>query len=271
MRLGISSYTYVWAVAVPGYRPPREPLTAAGLLARAAELGVRVVQIADNLPLDRMSSGEIAELATMAREHGLQIEVGTCGIEPKHLRPCLKLAVQLQSPLLRVVIDTDVCQPSLNEVVASLKELLPEFAAANVRLAIENHDRFPARTLAEIVEHCYSPFLGICLDTANSLGCGEDVHTVLNVLRPHIINVHIKDFRVVRLTHKKGFVVEGCPAGQGVLDIPALIAELRKLQRELSVVLELWPAPEATIEQSIAKEEAWARESIAYLRQFISD
>jgi sugar phosphate isomerase/epimerase len=271
MRLGISSYTYVWAVGVPGYPPPQEPLTAAGLLAKASELGVRVVQIADNLPLDRMSSGEIAELATMAREDGLQIEVGTCGIEPPHLRTYLKLAVQLRSPLVRVVIDTDTHQPSPDEVVRSLTTILPEFAAANTRLAIENHDRFPARTLAEIIVRCDSSFLGICLDTANSLGCGEDVHTVLNVVGPHIINVHIKDFRVVRLTHKKGFVVEGCPAGQGVLDIPTLNAELRRLQRELSVILELWPAPEATIEQSIAKEEAWARESIAYLRQFISD
>src|SRR4051794_40193573 len=112
MRLGISSYTYVWAVGVPGYPPPQEPLTAAGLLAKAAELGVRVVQIADNLPLDRLSGSEIAKLATMAREHGLQIEVGTCGIEPEHLRAYLKLADQLHSPVVRVVIDTDTRHPS---------------------------------------------------------------------------------------------------------------------------------------------------------------
>lgn len=153
---------------------------------------------------------------------------------------------------------------------ASLQAILPDFASANVRLAIENHDRFPAKTLADIIERCGSSQLGICFDTANSLGCGEDVHTVLSVLRPHIINVHVKDFRVTRLPHKKGFLVEGCPAGQGILKIPTLIAELQKDQRELSVILEQWPAPEATIEQSIAKEEAWARESISYLRQFIS-
>jgi sugar phosphate isomerase/epimerase len=271
MRLGISSYTYVWAVGVPGYVPPKQTLTAAGLLAKAAELGVSVVQIADNLPLDRMPSVEIDELAAMARDYELQLEVGTCGGEPDHLRAYLNLAVQLRSPLVRVVIDTDVYHPSPNEVVASLQEVLPEFAAANVRLAIENHDRFPAGTLADILERCASPYLGICLDTANSLGCGEDVHSVVNVLRPHIINAHIKDFCVSRLPHKKGFLVEGCPAGHGVLEIPALIADLRMLQLELSVILELWPSPEATIERSIAKEEAWATESIYYLRQFIPD
>jgi len=271
MRLGISGYTFVWSVGVPGYPQPKEPLTVAGLLTKATELGVKVVQIADNLALDRLSIAEIDELASQARDKKLQLEVGTCGIEREHLHTYLKLAIRLRSPLVRVVMDTDSCQPSPSEVIASLQAVLPEFALANVRLAIENHDRFPARTLAEILERCASPYLGICLDTANSLGCGEDVHTVLSVLRPHIINVHLKDFSVARLPHKKGFLVEGCAAGQGVLEIPVLIAELRKLERELSVILEQWPAPEATIEQSIAKEEAWTRQSITYLRQFISD
>lgn len=271
MRLGISSYTYVWSIGVPGYPAPKDPLTARGLLAKAAELGVEVVQIADNLPLDRLSKTEIDQLVGLACDHKLQLEVGTCGIQPPHLRTYLNLAIRLRSPLLRVVIDTDTQQPSIDETVAALKAILPEFAAVDVRLAIENHDRVPARLLKDIIERCGSPYLGICLDTANSLGCGEDVHSVLSVLRPYIINVHIKDFRVNRLQHKKGFLVEGCPAGQGVLDIPGLVAELRQLRRELSVILELWPVPEQSIEQSIAKEDAWARESIRYLRNFVSE
>src|SRR4051812_23090467 len=140
MRLGISSYTYVWAAGVPGYPRPKEPLTAAGLLATATDLDVDVVQIADNLPLDRLSSGEIDELASQARDRKLQLEVGTCGIERGHLRTYLKLAASLHSPLVRVVIDTDTSQPSPNDIVASLQAVLPEFAAANVCLAIENHD-----------------------------------------------------------------------------------------------------------------------------------
>ena len=50
MRAGLSSYTYTWAVGVPGYSPAR-PLTLVQLLERAASLSVSVVQIADNLPL----------------------------------------------------------------------------------------------------------------------------------------------------------------------------------------------------------------------------
>ena len=61
----------------------------------------------------------------------------------------------------------------------------------------------------------------------------------------------------------------GCPAGQGLLDIPSLLAALRAMNRSPSVILEHWPPPEPTIEASIAKEEAWTSESIRYLRELL--
>ena len=53
MRLGIGSYTYGWAIGVSGHAPER-PMGALDLLERAAELGVGLVQVADNLPLHRL-------------------------------------------------------------------------------------------------------------------------------------------------------------------------------------------------------------------------
>lgn len=269
MRLGLSSYAFVWAAGVPGYPQPPRPLNAEDLLDKALELGVRVVQIADNLPLDRLSDSALASLAQRANRVQIDLEVGTCGIEPQHLHNYLAIATRLGSPLLRIVLDTDAVQPSPQEAIALLREVLPAFRRAGVCLAIENHDRFPAAVLAEIVECSGSDGLGICLDTANSLGCGEDVHSVLRALGPWVVNVHIKDFLPRRLPHKKGFTIEGCAAGQGALDIPRLLAELRAFHRDPNCILELWPAPEATNEASIAKEDAQARKSIAYLRQYI--
>jgi len=271
MRLGISSYAYVWSVGVPGHPQPRRPLTAEGLLAKARELGVRVLQIADNLPLDRLSAGELDRLARVALEREISLEVGTCGIETIHLRTYLDLAVRLKSPLVRVVIDMADVQPTPDEAVTALREVLPEFSRAGVCLAIENHDRFRAVALRDIIDRCASQSIGICLDTANSLGCGEDLHTVLQTLGPHVVNLHLKDFRPRRLAHQKGFVIEGCPAGQGLVDVPRLLADLRSHQRDPNMILELWPPPETTIEESIAKEEAWARESIRYLRTLIAE
>jgi sugar phosphate isomerase/epimerase len=270
MRLGISSYTYVWAVGVPGYPQPQSPLTVLDLLAKATELGVSVLQIADNLPLDRLPARELDRLAAQAAERRITIEAGTCGIRPPQLRTYLDIAVRLRSPILRVVIDTTDFHPSPDEVVGLLGEVLPEFERAGVCLAVENHDRFPAATLATIVERCDSDHLGIVLDTANSLGCGEDVHTVLRSLGLWVVNLHVKDFSARRMDHRKGFIIEGCPAGQGLVDIPRLLDELRGLARDPNVILELWPPPEASIEASIAKEETWTRQSIDYLRQFVT-
>jgi 3-oxoisoapionate decarboxylase len=271
MRLGISSYTYVWGVGVPGFPQPQRPLTAIDLLDRAVELGVTVVQIADNLPLHEMSPVQLMELAAAAQCRGITLEVGTSGIQPAHLLRYRDIAVHLQSALLRVVLDTDKSHPTADEAAAALDAVLPRFAESNVTIAIENHDRFPAATLATMMDRFESPHLGICLDTANSLGCGEDLATVLRVLGPWVVNLHVKDFCAHRLPHKKGFLIEGCPAGTGLLHIPRLLDDLRGLSRDPNVILEFWPPPENSVEASAVKEDVWARESVAYLRQLISN
>lgn len=269
MRLGIGSYTYVWSVGVPGFPQAQRPLTAFDLLDKAADLGVAVVQIADNLPLHELSGTQLSELADSAKSRGITLEVGTSGIQPVHLLRYRDIAVQLQASLLRVVIDTDKQHPSADEAVTALTAVLPRFAESDVTIAIENHDRFPAATLATLMDRLDSPQFGICLDTANSLGCGEDLATVLRILGPWVVNLHVKDFCVRRLPHKKGFIIEGCPAGSGLLHIPRLLDELRGLSRDPNVILEFWPPPEGSIEASVSKEDNWAHESIAYLRQLI--
>ena len=89
------------------------------------------------------------------------------------------MATRLGSPLLRVVLDTDDHHPSADEAVSTLHSVLPDFERAGVCLAIENHDRFPAAVLARMLQRLDSPHVGICLDTANSLGCGEGLETLL--------------------------------------------------------------------------------------------
>jgi sugar phosphate isomerase/epimerase len=271
MRLGVGSYTFVWAVGVPGYPAPPQPMTAEPLLAKAAELGVSVVQIADNLPLDRLTEGELASLRACADRLGIDLEVGTCGIARDHLLRYLDLARRLRSRVLRLVLDTEDHHPEPAEALAALRAVLPDFERAGIALAIENHDRFPAATLAALVADLGAESAGICLDTANSLGCLETVEAVLATLGPRVINVHVKDFRIERLAHKKGFVIEGCPAGRGQLDIPGLLAALRTLGRDPSIILELWPPPEPDVAAAVAKEAAWAAESVHYLRRFLAE
>ena len=268
MQLGISSYAYAWAVGVPGY-PPAQPLSALDLLDKAASLGVRVVQIADNLPLDSLTPTEIDELAECARQLAITIEVGTRGIAYDHLLNHLKLAQLLGSPILRVVVDTPHSHPSDDEVVARIREFVPKLERSKVILAIENHDRFTAQCLARIVERIDSEYVGVCLDTVNTLGALQGPEVVVDTLAPWTVNLHIKDFTISRASHLMGFLVEGRPAGQGQLDVPWLLRRLDEAGRDPNAILELWTPPEETVEETISKEDRWASASVSYLREFI--
>lgn len=267
MKPGISSWAYPWAVGVPGQEPTR-PLTAFDLLERAVELRVHVVQIADNLPLHLLSEDELDRLHQRTIDLDLELEVGTVGIAPQHLRTYLNIATHLQSYLLRIVIDTPERRPSEEEIVRALKDAAPDFQRAGVRLLIENHDRFPASALKRMLEEIDNPYVGICLDTVNSLGSLEVVDTVLDKLRPWIMNVHLKDFTIERSNHKMGFLVRGAPLGEGRLDVPGLIRQIRSLPYEANLILELWPSPEHDLDSTLKKEQSWVGSSIERLHSW---
>lgn len=286
MRLGIGSYTFAWAIGVPGH-PPARPLTPQDLLRRADELGVRVVQFCDNLPLmpfptegwaepcptwDNRWKSSVEEFGSFARERDIAIEVGTRGLaDAANLLAQLELAKHFHAPFVRLVVDSKGHEPSPEECVSRLRPLLPRFADAGVKLALENHDRFSSATLARLVEQLGPDRVGICLDTVNSFGALEGSEVVVKTLAPYTLNLHIKDFTIGRVSSQMGFVINGCAAGRGRLNVPWLLAELRAAGRDVNAILELWTPFGSTLDDTIAREAAWAEESVRYLRQLIPD
>jgi 3-oxoisoapionate decarboxylase len=270
-RLGLGSYGVAWAVGVPGYEQPPHPLDAFGLLRRADELGLRLVQIADNLPLHELSPAKRNSLLAEAERLHVAVEVGTRGIQPDHLQRYLQIARDFNSPILRVVVDTATHHPVPEEVVSLLRPQLAAFAAAGTTLAIENHDRFKAKTLAAIITTLDHPNVGICLDTVNSFGAMEGPEIVVETLGRFVVNLHVKEFVIQRLPHHMGFTVTGAPAGQGMLDIAWLLSTLRGYGSEFNAILENWLAPEASVEATIQKEADYSRQSVTFLRTLIHE
>lgn len=268
MRLGIGSWTYPWAVGTPEVPSPR-PLTAFDLVDRAVELGVSVVQVADNMPMHDWSADRLAALAGLSRDRGVQLEVGANGFAPTFLLRYLEVARALASPLVRVVIDTVQHRPTVEEIRATLRTVLPAFEAAEVDLLIENHDRFRAAELARLVEGAGSPRLGVVYDTANSIGCYEDAERVLDVLAPWVRNVHVKDVAIERLPNRMGFTVTGAPAGQGAVRLSALVERFRMLPAAATLVLEQWPVWAGDVESTLHQEEEWARRGLTNLRRLL--
>jgi sugar phosphate isomerase/epimerase len=270
ISLGLSSYSLTWAVGVPG-SIPRKPLSAYDLVDRTSASGLKTVQIADNLPLERLTPAQLSGLYEYARGKNVVIEMGGRGLTTEHTMQCLEAAALLHSPFLRMVIDGQGYEPPMERVKSIIKDLRPEFKKRNIRLAIENHDRFKTREFEDLIVSAGSDWTGICLDSVNSMGAGEGFGNVAEILLPYTINLHIKDFTIFRVSHKMGFIIEGRPAGKGMLDIADLVEKASSNGFCRSAVLELWTPPEADIETTIRKEERWVQESIDYLKTIIKD
>jgi 3-oxoisoapionate decarboxylase len=238
------------------------------LIDRAAGLGVRVVQVCDNLRWD-VSRAE--ELRQCADAKGVELQLGGRGCSVGYLREQIDLAHRLGSRLLRIVIDTADDEPSIPEASERLRGVLGDLEAVDVSLAIENHDRFRTEQFADLIERIGSERVGICLDTVNSFGALEGPGVVIAALAKYVLNLHVKDFDLRRVDHQMGFVVEGRPAGQGRLNVPSLLASLRDAGRDPDVILELWTPPTEDLDGTIAREDRWAKQSIEYLRRHIAD
>jgi sugar phosphate isomerase/epimerase len=141
--------------------------------------------------------------------------------------------------------------------VKRLQPLAAEYADHNVFLAIENHDRLRCGVLAEIVQRLGPDRVGICLDTVNSFGSLEGPDVVVPTLAPYTLCLHAKDFTIRRVSHRMGFVLEGCPAGRGQLNLPWLLDRLQKSPHRFNVILETWVPPADTLDQTIERERAW--------------
>jgi 3-oxoisoapionate decarboxylase len=268
MKLGISSYTYTWAVGVPGKKPP-VMLTEIDLLNKAKDLELSLVQVADNLPLHNLEPARLEKLAAHSLESGITIEVGARGLTPANLEEYIGISSTLKSRLLRFIIDAPGYEPEVDHVIKIIKGCLDKLEDAGITLAIENHDRLHSTVFREIMESINHPLVGICLDSVNSLGIAEGLESVVENLAPYTVNLHVKDFTIRRLDHKMGFMVEGVPAGRGFLNLPWVLEKLRPWGRCKTSVLELWTPPLDTIEETISREEAWAGESIDYLKQIL--
>ena len=268
MRLGIGSWTYGWATGVSGYPLPAHPLTAIDLIDRAHQYGLDIVQIADNMAAHELSPGQITTLRDHAEELGIAIELGTVGVEHAHLRRYLKLASTLGTRLVRTLIQTSGENPDLTHAESCIRAVEEEFRSAGVVLAIENYEQQPCAELASLVARIGSPFVGICLDTVNSLGALETPRQVVAMLGRFVQNLHIKYFTIRRVQSRMGYEVLGCPAGEGDLEIDWILSELEKHGNNPSMILEQWTPWTGNIDSTIATEEAWALRSVEFLRRY---
>lgn len=266
---GISSYTYTWAIGVPGSEPAN-PMGVFGLIDKAVDLGVKYVQIADNLPLEDFRQKKLLDLRAYAQTRQVKIEVGARKLTRERLEKYIAIADSLDSDILRFVIDGPGYEPAPGEVVRVVEVCLPMLRNNKVRLAIENHDRLLTTEFVEIIRRVGDPSVGICLDTVNSMGAAEGLETVIERLAPLTVNFHVKEFTVKRISHMMGFVIEGLPLGMGMLPLKTILPRLDTRCR--TAILEQWTPPvEGDLAATIKRESDWAEQSMAHLKSVLAE
>lgn len=265
-NIGISSWTFGWAVGVNGFQKPAVPVTPLDLAGKCVSLKADVLQIADNLPLHTYDTLYIDKLGRFAADKGIALEVGTKGLGRDNLLEYLAIAKRLGAKLVRTLPHDTNSRPDLNEARAMIREVLPEFRKNGIILGIENHDFYPSEWLRDLVTFFSDPCLGVCLDTVNNFGQGESEKEVFDILGKYAVNFHCKDYIISRKPHMMGFDVTGAPTGEGFLNLK----RAAKLPGNISWIIELWTPWQGNVEDTVQKEAKWAENSVINLRNFRS-
>ncbi|MBC8065837.1 MAG: sugar phosphate isomerase/epimerase [Chlorobia bacterium] len=232
-------------------------MTAADLLDRAIALNADLLQVNDNL---EFSSIDWTSLSSKAKSNRIELQVGNVG-GPEDVILCAKIAGRVGSPIVRFVIGQAFVSQSVHEVADDFRDAARICMENGARLAIENHDFFTTKQLAEIVS-LIGHGCSITLDTANSLATLEGTECIVNHLGPHVVCLHAKDIVLEREFHMLGFRVFGVPTGHGAVDFHYLRDNLPSLE---SVVLEQWTPP-ANNQPPLASEREAVEPGLNFLR-----
>jgi 3-oxoisoapionate decarboxylase len=264
-KIGVGSWTFPWATGTVLDHRPEQALDPDGVVQRAKELGLHVVHFLDNLPLDGCDEATIERAAALAKEHDIEVEIGTRGTKPEHLLRYLDIAKKMGARLLRTMGGWHGAPASLEEIANNLSKVLPSYGDAGVKIALENYEAYRTSELAALVNRIDNPFLGVCLDLTNSFGALESADEILGNLVPFTISVHVKEFAVERMEFLMGFAFRGKPAGQGLLPLGKMFDALITASRQANVIVEQWPPFQENLAKTMELEINWARQSVEYL------
>jgi sugar phosphate isomerase/epimerase len=262
MTIGLSTYAFFWQ----WHNTAENPLTAAQMVDRTADLGVSVFQICDYPLLESYEPDDLDRLSSHASRRGVRLELGTRGIQPEHLSRYLNIARRLDATMLRSMINTGDHRPSSDEAIGLLASAATAFERAGVTLALETYEQIPVATLVDIVRCVDSPAVGICADPANCVAALELPTATVEAVAPYVCNVHVKDFAFSRRDDWVGFTLAGCPLGEGLLDYQHLVTTTRATERGLSQIIEHWLRWRGDSASTIRTENEWNLHNLRYLR-----
>jgi len=207
----------------------------------------------------RMDGPALDAIRDAALGHGLYLEWGGAQHIPrdmtswahKDLAAINRLAARQAAALGATIVRScsgglmrwDARNPStdvlLRDTAEALRDQRTMLRDHGVCLAIETHFEFTSFELLRLFDMCGAEpgdWLGICLDTMNVMTMIEHPVMAAERLLPWVVSTHMKDGGV--LGTPEGLVTFPVPAGEGVVDLPAIIRRLDALDRPVHLSVE---------------------------------
>jgi sugar phosphate isomerase/epimerase len=262
------------------------------VLHEASELGADFVQL-NAYHLRNRDHDELASLRRVAGDDHLGLTlsgdvVGRAadGDTPEagadRVMAWIELANRLSSPFVRVssgfyrnevLGQPDRIREEQRYLVDALELVAERAEATGITVLLENHSDFTPDEYVEIIERVGVGRVGVFLDIINPVSMLLDPVPVVRQLAPWAIAGHAKDYRlqsnyVEDRFHRRGFDVQYCYPGEGVADLPSLIAAL--------VAAQTTPTYRLSIEgldnyPGVADQRGRLTSSLAVLRTLIGE
>lgn len=262
MNIGLSTYAFTWR----GSPHMPAPMTLADMLEETAELGGRVFQICDYPAIEGFSADELATLYRRAQALGITLELGTRGLKPDKLGRYLDIAAALDVRLLRSMFNDADSRPSAAQAEQYLREIAPRLQSQGVTLALETYEQVGVATLMAVIEALDDPHIGVCLDPGNCVAALEMPDNVIARTADRVANLHIKDFCFTRAEGWVGFRLLGCPLGDGLLPLEAMLERVAPAAHGINLIVEHWLDWQDNAERTATVEAEWTRHSMNILR-----
>lgn len=262
MRIGIGTYALFWEW---NERNP-DPISIEGMVDRAAELQCDVFQICDDPRLDSYDDEALRKLAGHASKRNVELELGTRGTSPEHLREFIHKAQLLNAHTLRSMVQAPEVAAGVHSVVANLQSQVSELERADVTLALETYEQVSTKQLVKIVRGVDSSRIGICLDPANCVSALEYPNDVIEMTSELVTNLHVKDFAFSRNAGWVGFLYAGAEIGQGMLDLDRELKAVYADGRSPAAIVEHWVPWQGDIDTTVEVERRWTHATLTALR-----
>ncbi|MBO0797686.1 MAG: TIM barrel protein [Blastocatellia bacterium] len=119
----------------------------------------------------------------------------------------------------------------------ALRLALPIIEKYKVTVALENHKDWTLEDFRRLLSAYQSEYLQVCLDFGNNLSLLDDPYELVEGLARYAKSTHMKDMGLQ--PYEDGFLLSEVPLGEGMLDLPRIVATIQKANPQTKFSLEM--------------------------------